>query len=208
MSWTISIHLPPSKEITALRAALKAASDDDILMFASASDQGEHNDELLFPGRSERADCVRVGAASNEGDMLPWVNPAWSEFSIPGKEISFRDHETNLYFTETGSSLANACAAGLAGALLYCDRLLAVPSEKRDLRSSVQMKRMFRGLSRNPNGKFVDVVTFLEKPLKGMLEEKGLKQKGVPLQIDQINWGTESKDALTEVLERSWVRNP
>jgi len=210
MSWTISSHVPHSKEIKDLESEVQAAGKDNILMFASASDQGENNNEHLYPGNSEGAGCVRVGAASNEGDRLPWVNPEWSEYSVPGKEIGFRDHETGSYFTETGSSLANACAAGLAGALLYCDRLLGGAAGKWDLRSSENMKKMLNGLSQSSNQnhklRFIDVRSLLEQPFKKKLEKEGLKQNGVPPQIEQLNWGPESKRALAQVLDIVWER--
>lgn len=141
MSWTISSRLPYSKENQGLVDELKAADDDGILMFASASDQGGNNNERILPGACDGWECIRIGGASNEGDTLPWVNSDWSDYCIPAKEILFRDHKTDSFFTETGSSLANACAAGLAGALLYCDRLLEVPKSRRDLHSSSNMKK-------------------------------------------------------------------
>lgn len=59
------------------------------------------------------------------------MNPEWSDFTVPAKGIDFRDHET-------GSSLANACAVGLVGALLYCDRTLAGVGPRMLLGSSLQ----------------------------------------------------------------------
>jgi hypothetical protein len=203
MSWTISSHEPHSAEIEALQSEVYAAGNDNILMFASASDQGEINDEVLFPGNSKGDHCVRIGAASNEGTRLAWVNRKWCEFLVPGKEISFRNYETGSYFTETGSSLANACAAGLAGALLYCDRLLSVRGVEigRDLHDSRQLKRMLRGLSREPH-RFIDVEK-LFKDLKRDLKDRH-KQHNMSLQSDEDSW-TLRQEALAKVLNDAWV---
>jgi hypothetical protein len=203
MSWTISSYEPHSKEIKALQTQVTEAGKEDILMFASASDQGEINDEVLFPGNSEGDHCVRIGAASDEGTRLAWVNRKWCEFLVPGKEIIFRDYETGSYFTETGSSLANACAAGLAGALLYCERLLRIRGVEtgRDLHNSRQLKQMLRGLSREGHP-FIDAEKLL-KDLTLYLKERP-KQHNMSLQIDQDNWTLE-KEALAKVLNNAWV---
>lgn len=201
MSWTISSREPHSQEIHDLKQEVTNASKDNILMFASASDKGEGTSEILFPAEEYNV-CIRIGGASNEGDRLTWVNPKWVHFLLPGKEVGFLDHDTGSHFTETGSSLATACAAGLAGALLYSDRLLGVD---RNLRQTSEMRKMFQGLSNKSTPPFIDVRKYLEQPFKSKLVELGLKQPGLLQQISELDWNGKSREALTQVLKDVWT---
>ncbi|KAI0466816.1 peptidase S8/S53 domain-containing protein [Xylaria cf. heliscus] len=201
MSWAINAWTPPyDTAFSQLDEELKKAADDGILMFASARDQGEVNEEHLFPG-IRGSDCIRVGAASDEGDKLTGVNQNWVHFLVPGKEIGFYADGSGSYFTETGSWLANACAAGLAGALLFADRVLGVDKRTRDLRSTVQMKQMLKGLSGRNDHPYVDARS-LEILFKKELNAKG-QQKGGPMNISEVDWHV-GKEALRKALDTVW----
>ncbi|KAI1146331.1 hypothetical protein F4825DRAFT_441072 [Nemania diffusa] len=77
-----------------------------------------------LPGSSSYP--FRIGAARASGEKLSWVAGSKSEYLLPGENIKPEEpdawsHHGSWPF---GSSIATALASGLAGALLYCDRLL------------------------------------------------------------------------------------
>ncbi|KAI1122612.1 hypothetical protein F5Y10DRAFT_253766 [Nemania abortiva] len=154
MSWTIEVTGDRKEaEISRLSSVINKAKNDGIVMFCAASDQGSIASENCYPYKFE--DCIAIGAATNTGDKCPWV-PEQYAFLLPGKNIPFRwklpDGTSSWY--ESGSSLATALATGLAGLLLYCQRVAGEEVPKTNA-SKGSMVALFKKLSQaSGNSKF------------------------------------------------------
>jgi hypothetical protein len=124
MAWSIDYESSKGGDITELSSALLAAHSAGILMFCSCIDRGAALQDESFPGRSGYP--FRIGAASASGEKLPCVAGPKSEYLLPGENV--KPEEPDAWSHDRsgpiGSSIATALATGLAGALLYCDRLL------------------------------------------------------------------------------------
>lgn len=163
MSWTIEDQMATSLDIESLRKAIIRANAADILMFCSASDHGGNNIGLSYPG--EWGMCTRIGGASAIGDKLDWVNEKLVDFLLPGRDIPILNSDgKTYYYPPGGSSLATACASGLAATLLYCDRILGGHYK---LNKMDNMKKAFRTLAHD-SSKFINV----EKNLEGFFKDK------------------------------------
>lgn len=109
-----------------LQKAIRAALDENIILFCASTDDGANAIDMTYPGKSR--DCIKIGASTGAGAKLSWVSEENSDFFLPGdalrpdSEASLRSHHPQGSF---GSSISTALAAGLAGVLLYCDRMLA-----------------------------------------------------------------------------------
>ncbi|KAI2629599.1 peptidase S8/S53 domain-containing protein [Hypoxylon sp. NC1633] len=179
MSWTVEGRKDDGQDIQRLRKAVERAANKDILMFGSASDQGPNTAEKTYPGGFD--ECFRIGAASDEGVRLHWVNALDGQFLFPGKRLPFHSPDRDSYFYETGSSFATACAAGLAGVLLYFDRLIR---EKGNLKNKDRMAQAFKGLTASRLDSYVDVRKNLHDRFDNILRERDLADKGV-LRLDK-----------------------
>lgn len=119
MSWSIDSNT----SITELDKALTAAEEANIIMFCASIDRGPTVTDQTYPGRNKN--CIKIGASTAKGNRLTWVSKEDSDFLAPGEGI--QPAETHLWSQQSepfGSSVSTALAAGLAGVLLYCDRLL------------------------------------------------------------------------------------
>ncbi|RYP70537.1 hypothetical protein DL769_004930 [Monosporascus sp. CRB-8-3] len=172
MSWTIEGRSRDSRDVLAFDNILSKAIKKGILLFGSASDHGPNRDELTYPGGFK--ECIRIGAASDDGVPLPWVNELDVNYFLPGKRIPFRSPDKDSYFYKTGSSFATACAAGLAGTLLYCDRVLGgkYGLDEKDDKSGKMMKVLDRLCT--AGSKFVDVRKNLEEAFVQKLDDRGV----------------------------------
>lgn len=129
MSWSIN----SSVKIPALHDALQAAEHARIMMFCASIDEGSKASDNTYPARASTS-CIKIGACTGDGDKLSWVSEENSKFllpgdapvSAPGEKDQWSPHRHLL----AGSSVATARAAGLAAALLYCDRLIGAPKVK------------------------------------------------------------------------------
>jgi hypothetical protein len=166
MSWSIDDDTSDSGALTELSNALLAAHSAGILMFCSCIDRGAALKDETLPGRSNYP--FRIGAARASGEKLPWVAGPQSEYLLPGENIkpeepdAWSHHRSGPF----GSSIATALATGLAGALLYCDRLLGctkkfVTPNKTEvdyLRDKPNMKKVLDTMSTGTDGaKFIEV---------------------------------------------------
>ncbi|KAK4225133.1 hypothetical protein QBC38DRAFT_457589 [Podospora fimiseda] len=132
MSWSIN---PRPETTKGLEEALNAASGDKIIMFCSSIDEGPTTMlDTTYPGKSGK--CIKIGAATGFGTKLSWVSEANSDFLLPGESLQpaadlklWGDHHPGSF----GSSVSTALAAGLAGVILYCDRLVGTHVTKRSL---------------------------------------------------------------------------
>lgn len=160
MSWSIHSN---GRTYSALEAALLEAVREHILMFCSSIDEGPTAPDNTYPGKEQN--CIKIGAATGNGTKLSWVSEAKSDFFLPGEAIQTSDMKVwgQTQAGVFGSSVATAVAAGLAGSLIYCERLLATqgtssaPKEiPMDLKSSSNMKNAFKNLAMGTeNSKFV-----------------------------------------------------
>lgn len=117
MSWSIK----SSSVLPELEEALQAAVNNRIVMFCASIDEGPTTVDKTYPGRE--ANCIKIGACTGMGAKLSWVSETTSQFLLPG-EIPQQVSEPTTHFQGSfGSSVSTALAAGLAGVLLYCDRL-------------------------------------------------------------------------------------
>ncbi|RWA08804.1 hypothetical protein EKO27_g6306 [Xylaria grammica] len=163
MSWSIDENASGGDD---LRNAIAAASNAGILMFCSCTDRGAAYKGETLPGNSGLP--FRIGAARASGEKLPWVAGPQSEYLLPGENIkpeepdAWSHHRSGPF----GSSIATALASGLAGALLYCDRLLDCEEKYKTinktevdyLRDKKNMKKVFDNMSTGVQGaKFVEV---------------------------------------------------
>ncbi|KAK6362730.1 hypothetical protein TWF730_000186 [Orbilia blumenaviensis] len=131
MSWTIDFfeNSKPNGDTSTkssafplgdLRNAINDAADKKILMFGAASDQGSDSN-ICYPAKSENV--IAIGAATETGEMCTWVHHGQADFTCPGYQVPFKRGDGTPSSPQNGSSVATAIAAGLAGLILYCDRI-------------------------------------------------------------------------------------
>lgn len=197
MSWTIESRTPESEDMRALYAAIHRAAAQNILMFCSASDQGGSTEDASYPG--EWGPCVKIGGSTVLGDRLTWVNEKNVHFLLPGKRIPFEDPDGKTFSYESGSSLATACASGLAGALLYCDRILGRTNE---LREGNNIKTAFRGLTHGNNQLFPNVQKNFDERFKEyyLKAQANKAKKASSVDIPTLEWNNDTKTALSELM--------
>ncbi|KAM0254704.1 hypothetical protein ACHAQJ_006485 [Trichoderma viride] len=170
MSWTID---PPEdeEERRFLDAAIVEAANADILMFASCSDKGAKNN-ATYPSKATTK-IFTIGAATASGAADPWVgNLGNINFTFPGTKVEMDGPRSSTDISSrevTGSSVATALAAGLAGLVLYCVQirlLLASDQEKIKARRDFQLLKkhdhMMKalkdiGTTEESNHKFIEV---------------------------------------------------
>jgi hypothetical protein len=153
MSWAIEESMGSFKEGNNLRDWLQEAQKQNILMFCSSCDQGifSSSTRKFYPHVTNS--CIKIGAAGKDGFRCKWVDED-VDFLLPGKDIPFtwqRSESTNAIWSESGSSLATALAAGLAANLIYAYRaveaVLANPASTLSTGSSPNAKKSSRGES-------------------------------------------------------------
>ncbi|QYS95166.1 Subtilisin, putative [Trichoderma simmonsii] len=195
MSWTIEGSSTESEDIKALKSTIRNAYDKNILLFCSTSDSGGSHDDQSFPGQWS-TECIRIGGASWQGDKLAWVNENAVDFLLPGKQIPFKNIDGKSYSYETGSSLATACASGLAGLILSCQRLLG----RGNMLEKAQMKTVFQKLAHGK--RFPNVHEFFDKKFKSYYRRaKKNTASGVNvLSLDNLDWDDETREALGELM--------
>jgi subtilisin family serine protease len=143
MSWTIcypgSQH-QSGPHFKKLAAAVQEAQSKDILLFCSASAQGQ-DDAPTYPAFKAGA-IFKIGCADIDGNLHTQVGgKSKVDFIFPGNTMSGDGDDSNgvglcqgQWFT--GSSMATAFAAGLAAVILYCAQIrigLANNSKDREL---------------------------------------------------------------------------
>ena len=98
-------------------------------MFCSTPDKGKFT-ELDYPSGPWRDSFFRIGAARADGSVFAWTPEDGITYVLPGVDV-IRDHVGNSHsmqgipdrmvdYTETGSSVSTALAAGLAAMIIYC----------------------------------------------------------------------------------------
>jgi hypothetical protein len=126
MSWTIESRASESHEMQLLQTAVSKAEDSGILMFCAADDKGAISSDHCYPRSWGKS--LLIGAANDTGSICDWVPAGGGSrspmFILPGLNIPFCSRNDIPDSLESGSSVATAIAAGLAGVLLFCDALI------------------------------------------------------------------------------------
>lgn len=171
MSWSVK---PPAKGELRKKfdEAVQRAVDDNIIMLCASSDQGKTSNDETYPYDANRANIIRIGAATAMGRNTEGANKHHVDFLFPGHDILLKGStpDKELGDVHSGSSVATAIAAGLAALVLECIRIghywtikwttsksgkdqLWSPSEPitdQDLvLDSKAMKAVFEGMSRS-----------------------------------------------------------
>ncbi|KAI1080675.1 peptidase S8/S53 domain-containing protein [Whalleya microplaca] len=178
MSWSIDT----TATYKDLDTALENAAKQGIVMLCSSIDNGPNAVDNTYPSKTGR--CIKIGASTGKGTILSWVTKDRNIFLAPGEGIQpIESHMWPQGSDPIGSSVSTALAAGLAGVLLYCDRLLStrkdepaakhlmppISAQNRGidvLRYSNNMKIAFGNLSTGPdNEQFLQVWDYFPKKL-------------------------------------------
>ena len=199
MSWSIESE----SRLTKLEDAIQEASKNRVLLFCSSIDQDTSAKDNTYLGKDRN--CIKIGASTGTGSKFTWVSEPNSDFFAPGEGIQpleaqlWSNHRSDVF----GSSVATARAVGLAGVLLYCDRLLEsakepqpdadtkvaserAPNAVDDLRQMGTIRQAFRGLSSGTeNNKFPQVWEHFPKDPRNMhwnpandpYEAKGVREE-------------------------------
>ncbi|KAF5647835.1 calcium-independent phospholipase [Fusarium tjaetaba] len=194
ISWTIETPVPGNPEMESLQQAVRRASNHNIVMFCSTSDQGSMtNDHNCYPG--DFGGCIRIGSASNTGDAMAWVKVEKVDFLLPGSNVPFSVTEGKTNLHESGSSIATAAASGLAAFLMACSWLL---DEKDNyFKDYNNMKRAFHNLAQGH--KFPAVSERLEKLFMRKLERIQGKDEKTVSELP-MEWSDECQRALGEII--------
>lgn len=162
MSWSVK---PPArgKLRDDFNKAVQRAVDDSIIMLCASSDQGDTGKDETYPYDVDRANIIRIGAATAMGSNADYVNKHQVDFLFPGHEVHLKGStpDKELGDVHKGSSVATAIAAGLAAMVLECVRIAHFwtstsesnrwiePITEEDLKmDSKAMQAAFEGMSR------------------------------------------------------------
>ncbi|KAI1474288.1 subtilisin-like protein [Daldinia eschscholtzii] len=179
MSWKID---PPADEKTRseLESAIGEAAKKKILLFCAASDGGAKEDQS-YPWIAARDKIFRIGGAHASGRTDDEVgSTSQINFTFPGNDVVLEGvGPKQVVKYRTGSSVATALAAGLAGLILYCVQIRILRASKEDtelyksyfrqLLDHDQMVKVFRrsiGVTEESNYKYIAVWDTFEKPIK------------------------------------------
>ncbi|TGO47460.1 hypothetical protein BOTNAR_0524g00070 [Botryotinia narcissicola] len=198
MSWSLEEQKPQSDAMKKLESAISNAELKHILMFCSASDQGNSATNDSFPGATNK--CIRIGAATDTGKRLSWVVED-VDFLFPGKEIPFRDHD-NKTVRESGSSVATAAATGLAAVLINCTKILGGSEDNGYFREKRNIEKAFKRLSQATSKEHYPLVyLFFDKKFRNYLASAhGNTWKKTSISIPEQAWDDVSKKALRKLI--------
>jgi len=204
MSWTIETPLSGNKEMETFEKAVREAENKKILMFCSTSDQGSSTKEGCYPGDFGNG-CVKIGAATDTGEALAWVDSKKVDFLLPGKNVPFTGNDGKVTSYESGSSVATAVASGLAGMLLFCSRLL--PDKERPLQDHRNMRAAFKSMVYDGN-QFPHVRDYFEVHFRQYLsraaeaDDPNYSKRPRSYDISKLTWNNHCKIALESVLSQ------
>jgi len=142
MSWTIKGSADrPNPEFQDLEAAIKRARKENILMFGSAADQGNHiaSFERILPGDAEGV--FHIGAADSSGNLDRHVERK-VQYILPG----------GIGDKYQGSSVATAVGAGLTALILHCAEITGfyekhkIDKSKRKAIREVAMRKIWENM--------------------------------------------------------------
>ncbi|KAJ5950665.1 uncharacterized protein N7479_009078 [Penicillium vulpinum] len=180
MSWTIlapasTTEIEPGFQN--LRTALLKAQTAKILLFCSASDQGQDK-SLTYPTNSLK-DCFKIGGADDDGVPHGAVGgPSNFNYTFPGETTTNGVYKEGTMEQKlfTGSSIATALAAGFAALILYCAqvRLVCANDENEKnmcakafalLKTHAGMSKAFDNVSNDSKTKYLPVWDTFERKI-------------------------------------------
>lgn len=123
MSWTVPKPTQPTDASRRLEAAIRKACASQVLMFASSPDAGHFTNDT-FPTVVDRNKIFFIGAAHDDGTAFRYTGQD-VDFILPGVDVNV-DKGSKTDEPQTGSSIATALAAGLAGVIIYCFKISAL----------------------------------------------------------------------------------
>lgn len=203
MSWTIEGPIAGNDDMALLRNAVAKAAERDILIFGSTSDQGNATLDNCFPAAFPS--CIRIGSATDTGEPLAWVNPQKVDFLLPGKDVPLFDNEQKLRSTESGSSVATAAAAGLAGLLIFCGWLLK-GNDNMDMKKNDMMRGALKSMSMQPDN-FPRMQEGLAHKFKQRLSRVRNPREPVTrsiqpnIDISSLTWDEDCEQPLQDVMD-------
>ncbi|CAD6442393.1 bb52b886-4da0-4df4-8be6-03664f8edd25 [Sclerotinia trifoliorum] len=214
ISWTVQKG-DNEKHINRLSSAIKKATQKNILVFCSAPDIGRATPDKLstyYPfGDSDNENRIfRIGAAKADGSAYSWLgNVELVDCILPGDNVKLLSDDSIKEeddIPKTGSSVATALAAGLAGLIIHCVRLAAIrhwhqnkshdadgidEESLKDIKNINAMKRAFKKIGTgNAGDKRLEVETFF-------------KHRAEALQKDSNDW-----DQIIEVARNLLPEGP
>jgi len=205
MSWTIQPAAQGNEDLKKLKTAIDMANTANILMFCSASDQGANNKEECFPGDWNQ--CIRIGGATFTGEKLTWVDDKVN-FWFPGRNVPFPSKDGKSVVYESGSSVATAAASGLAGLLIYSERLLhgkVLKGRDTIFQDRNAMINAFTTMAKGADGKFPSTDVILSKLFKKKFIQQTTQRSTKNVDIDTLEWNDASKKALEALLSHIQV---
>jgi hypothetical protein len=190
MSWTIKLmdgDKPNPNNVEHLKRlenALKAAAQQNILLFSSAPDTGSDTDVTKhYPfGRKDISNKFKIGAAEADGTRYSWAS-ANVDFILPGKNVRLRkedilkpEEDEELH---TGSSVATALAAGLAALIIHCVKLGAIYNFRQGLDPAGKSEKTVQAIKKYDE---------MRKAFKYISSKTGSgdEQKGQTLGVDMV----------------------
>ncbi|KAI1207925.1 uncharacterized protein F4807DRAFT_433754 [Annulohypoxylon truncatum] len=159
MSWTFNQTRHPIEiERAAFKGAIEEASRNNILLFAALNDAEPDSDVANFYPVG-LPDVFKIGSAKKWGANADFNQEGKSDYLFPGQEVALEDPDGETLHP-SGSSLATAFAAGMAGLILYTMKLhlvskdTEVPEQDRkkrlaDAKTKIGMTKIFNILGEN-----------------------------------------------------------
>ncbi|KAI5864682.1 peptidase S8/S53 domain-containing protein [Durotheca rogersii] len=131
-------------------SAAELAHEKGALIFCAVPDEGSMTDKEFskyYPvgcaGLAAR--IFKIGAATANNERHEWVGKeSQLDFLLPGHEVTERGEDTvdpDGDIPKTGSSIATALAAGLAALVIYCVRLAAIETYRKETGFSDENKK-------------------------------------------------------------------
>ncbi|KAH6851065.1 peptidase S8/S53 domain-containing protein [Chaetomium sp. MPI-CAGE-AT-0009] len=196
ISWAIPLS-PDNHDAQELQEAVYHAEKEGISLFCARTDDGTEVDRS-YP--ADFQDCISIGAAAEDRRPLGVMDSSRVDFLLPGKvTLPMETHTGDVIPSITGSSIATAAAVGLAGLLVFCDRLLG--NDRYQQKSRDAMCAAFEAMSRNEGDKFPRVQQFFES---GFLRELATRRGQATLKsrrVSEVEWDDSCTQALSAVMD-------
>ena len=178
MSWTIEKTDTKGEDIKELTTAIRHAVDKGILLFCAAEDMGNVSTTGETYPRSCWTDRIfTIGAATAAGNRWEWTGQGKVDYILPGHEILVERQQGTIgqQKVRSGSSLATALAAGLAGLILHSVELCDHDSSVL-LRDHDRMNKAFKNMTNGGSNEFIRVWTVFQKHLQARRHVDGEKE--------------------------------
>ncbi|QYT03243.1 Peptidase_S8 domain-containing protein [Trichoderma simmonsii] len=182
-------------EIANFKRTIAEAKADGILLFASLNDMEGVNIDDYYP--CGLSDVFKIGSATKWGDKASHSRTG-SDFILPGKDISLPDID-GLMKEVSGSSIATAFAAGLAGLVLYA--LSTHLNIEDEVEESLKMDRLKQAKSREGMNTIFNILSGNRQGLKTNDVWVSLDDK-FPEKPDKGDPGPDIKDFIKSIVPK------